>query len=150
MQENKPVCGALIFNRENTKVLVIKVRGKFGFPKGKWNQHETAEACAAREVQEETGVYIHHRIDPKIRIEFESHDSNSYFFVARGVGEEERLKIDKKEVDGVCWMWIEDVRSNLSRFVQKSKIAWSHYEKELTKKGMDIDEFIEEFGKQER
>lgn len=66
--------------------------------------------------------------------------------MARGVGEEERLKIDKKEVDGVCWMWIEDVRLNLSRFVQKSQIAWSHYEKELTKKGMDIDEFISEYG----
>lgn len=42
LQENKPVCGAIIFNRENTKVLVIQVRGKYGFPKGKWNQHETA------------------------------------------------------------------------------------------------------------
>ncbi len=39
LQENKPVCGAIIFNREQTKVLVIKVRGKYGFPKGKWNQH---------------------------------------------------------------------------------------------------------------
>lgn len=39
LQENKPVCGAIVFNRENTKVLVVKVRNKFGFPKGKWNQH---------------------------------------------------------------------------------------------------------------
>lgn len=30
--------------------------------------------------------------------------------------------------------------------MQKSQIAWSHYEKELTKKGMDIDEFISEYG----
>jgi hypothetical protein len=48
LQENKPVCGAIVFNRENTKVLVVKVRHKLGFPKGKWNQHETTEACAAR------------------------------------------------------------------------------------------------------
>jgi hypothetical protein len=41
LQENKPVCGAIIFNRDGTKILVIKVRNKFGFPKGKWNQQET-------------------------------------------------------------------------------------------------------------
>ena len=36
--ESKPVCGAIVFNRDNTKVLVIKVNGKLGFPKGKQNQ----------------------------------------------------------------------------------------------------------------
>lgn len=66
--------------------------------------------------------------------------------MARGVGEEERLKIDKKEIDSVGWMRIEEVRLNLSRFVQKSQIAWSHYEKALTRKDMDIDEFISEYG----
>lgn len=96
-------------------------------------------------MQEETGIYIHHRIDPKIRIEFETHGSSSYFYVARGVGEEERTKIDKKEIDGVSWMWIEDVKLNFSRFVERSKIAWSHYEKEVTKKSLSIDEFIQEY-----
>jgi hypothetical protein len=41
--ENKPVCGAIIFNRENSKVLVVKVGDKFGFPKGKINQGERLE-----------------------------------------------------------------------------------------------------------
>ena len=36
--ESKPVCGAIVFNKENTKVLVIKVGDKHGFPKGKQNQ----------------------------------------------------------------------------------------------------------------
>lgn len=39
LMENKPVCGAIIFNRDSSKVLVIRVRNKYGFPKGKWNQH---------------------------------------------------------------------------------------------------------------
>lgn len=77
-------------------MLIIRVRNKFGFPKGKWNQHESARDCAAREVQEETGIYIHNRIDPNISIEFESHGSNTYFFVARGISEEDRLRIDTK------------------------------------------------------
>lgn len=37
------------------------------------------------------------------------------------------------------WMWIEDIRPNYSRFVEKSKIAWSHYEKEINKKSLTID-----------
>ena len=39
LQDNKPVCGAIIFNRDLTKVMVIKVKEKYGFPKGKWNQN---------------------------------------------------------------------------------------------------------------
>jgi 8-oxo-dGTP pyrophosphatase MutT (NUDIX family) len=45
---NKPVCGAIIFNKENSRVLVVKVRSKFGFPKGKFNQNEEGEDCAIR------------------------------------------------------------------------------------------------------
>lgn len=50
--ESKPVCGAIVFNKENTKILVIKVCDKFGFPKGKQNQGETLIDCAVREVEE--------------------------------------------------------------------------------------------------
>jgi len=57
-------------------------------------------------VQEETGVYIHNKIDTRIKIEFETHGGSSYFFVARGIGEDERLKIDKKEIDDIMWMRI--------------------------------------------
>jgi mRNA-decapping enzyme subunit 2 len=87
LQENKPVCGAIIFNRDSSKLLVIKVKDKLGFPKGKWNQQEPAEACAAREVQEETGISITGKIDDRIRIEFETHGNTTYFFVAKGVSE---------------------------------------------------------------
>jgi len=40
MIENKPVCGAIIFNSDNSKILVVRVRAKWGFPKGKSNQNE--------------------------------------------------------------------------------------------------------------
>lgn len=38
MSINKPVCGVIVFSKDNSKVLVIRVRGKLGFPKGKLNQ----------------------------------------------------------------------------------------------------------------
>jgi mRNA-decapping enzyme subunit 2 len=99
LQDNKPVCGAIIFNKDHTKLLVIKVKDKYGFPKGKWNQNEEPDRCAAREVFEETGISIYDKIDSKIRIEFDTHGSSTYFFIAKGVSEAERVKIDKKEID---------------------------------------------------
>ncbi len=130
MQENKPVCGAIIFNRDYSKLLVIKVKDKFGFPKGKWNQHEPPENCAAREVLEETGISIAGKLDPRIRIEFETHGNSTYFFVAKGVSDAERLKLDKNEVDDILWMKVEDVKKSIGQFVERSRIAWSIYEKE--------------------
>ena len=83
--ESKPVCGAIIFNKENSKVLVIKVGDRFGFPKGKQNQGETLADCATREVEEETGINITSKLDSRIRIDFNNHEGKLFFFVARGV-----------------------------------------------------------------
>jgi hypothetical protein len=97
--DNKPVCGALIFNKDNNKVLVVRVGQKYGFPKGKQNQGETFEDCAIREVEEETGLNIANKLDSRIRIDFTNHEGKIFFFVARGVAEEERMKIDGHEID---------------------------------------------------
>jgi hypothetical protein len=48
--------------------------------------------------------------------------------VARGVSEDERLKRDLREVDDIIWMWVEDVKANLLKFVERSRIAWGIYE----------------------
>jgi hypothetical protein len=48
--------------------------------------------------------------------------------VARGVSEDERLKRDLREVDDIIWMWVEDVKANLPKFVERSRIAWGIYE----------------------
>jgi len=74
-------------------------------------------------------VYIHNKIDPGIRIEFDTHGGTSSFFVARGVSEDERLKRDLREVDDIIWMWVEDVKANLPKFVERSRIAWGIYER---------------------
>jgi 8-oxo-dGTP pyrophosphatase MutT (NUDIX family) len=47
--------GGLVFNEDN-EVLMIFRRGKWDLPKGKLDAGETIEACAVREVQEETGL----------------------------------------------------------------------------------------------
>ncbi|HTN06652.1 NUDIX hydrolase [Agriterribacter sp.] len=47
--------GGLIENEKN-EILMIYRRGKWDLPKGKLDEGETLEACAVREVREETGL----------------------------------------------------------------------------------------------
>ena len=63
--------------------------------------------CAIREVEEETGINIASKIDQRVRIDFSNHEGKLFFYVARGVSEEERISIDKSEVDQVFWMSME-------------------------------------------
>lgn len=47
--------GGLVVN-DDGQLLLIYRRGKWDLPKGKWDEGETIEQCALREVEEETGV----------------------------------------------------------------------------------------------
>lgn len=47
--------GGLVRNGEGDLLLIFR-RGKWDLPKGKLDEGETIEACAMREVEEETGV----------------------------------------------------------------------------------------------
>jgi mRNA-decapping enzyme subunit 2 len=56
-----PTYGAIILNPALDKVLLVQgffAKSSWGFPKGKVNQEEPSEECAAREVQEEVGYDI--------------------------------------------------------------------------------------------
>jgi 8-oxo-dGTP pyrophosphatase MutT (NUDIX family) len=47
--------GGLVFNEKNELLMIFR-RGFWDLPKGKVDEGETIEACAKREVQEETGL----------------------------------------------------------------------------------------------
>lgn len=47
--------GGLVYNDKNELLMIFR-RGKWDLPKGKLDEGETIEACAVREVQEETGL----------------------------------------------------------------------------------------------
>jgi 8-oxo-dGTP pyrophosphatase MutT (NUDIX family) len=51
----KQTAGGVVRNDEG-EILMIFRRGKWDLPKGKIDEGETLEECAAREVEEETGV----------------------------------------------------------------------------------------------
>ncbi|RXG24814.1 NUDIX hydrolase [Leeuwenhoekiella aequorea] len=46
--------GGMVYNK-NSEILFIKRNGKWDLPKGKLEKNESIEACAIREVEEETG-----------------------------------------------------------------------------------------------
>lgn len=47
--------GGLVINEEGALLMIFR-RGKWDLPKGKLDPGETIEACALREIKEETGV----------------------------------------------------------------------------------------------
>src|SRR5215469_11706824 len=49
--------GGLVFNDKNELLMIFR-RGKWDLPKGKLDEGESIEACAVREVQEETGLNV--------------------------------------------------------------------------------------------
>lgn len=61
-----PACGAIVLNTALDKVLLVRSywAGSWGFPKGKVEEGEAAMACAAREVEEETGLEVGRRLHP--------------------------------------------------------------------------------------
>lgn len=55
MQKKIIAAGGLVMN-DKKELLMIFRRGKWDLPKGKLDKDETIEACAVREVKEETGL----------------------------------------------------------------------------------------------
>jgi mRNA-decapping enzyme subunit 2 len=68
-----PVCGAAIFDRSRQRLLLVRglhSSAKWSFPRGKMSAHESAAACAIREVYEETGYDISPLVDEQRKLEW--------------------------------------------------------------------------------
>ena len=56
---NKKKAGVFIFDPNTQRVLMVQSRGHlWGLPKGTYEENDTAESCALREVMEETGIQL--------------------------------------------------------------------------------------------
>ncbi len=59
---NKNKSGVIMYDKNENKVLLVQSRGNlWGFPKGTFEDGETYEECAKRELREETGIDIDKR-----------------------------------------------------------------------------------------
>ena len=108
----KKKAGVIIYNNINNKILIIQSRGNlWGFPKGSFNEGETFEKCALRELKEETGIELNESVIDKGNY----HNINNnvrYYFVETDVNYGSvNLQYDKhctnNDVNGICWINIE-------------------------------------------
>ena len=119
---NKPViynnniikhkAGVIIYNKTLNKILIIQSRGNlWGFPKGSFNEDESFQECALRELKEETGIVLSNKIIEGSRY----HNVNNnvrYYFVESNIDYGDvNLQYDKhctnNDVNGICWLNIE-------------------------------------------
>ena len=103
-------CGAVVYNPKKHSFLIIKMlNGNWGFPKGHTEDQETDIQTAIREVTEETGINIEILDGFKKSIKyipFPEVLKKVIFFI--GITEEEKVTIDKDEIEDYMWCSYEE------------------------------------------
>jgi len=108
-----PVCGAIMLNSTWEKCVLVKgwkSSSGWGFPKGKINQDEPPEACAVREVHEETGYNLAGQIDPDNVIKVSIKDQSISLYIVSGIPEDYPFQTKtRKEISKIEWFKLIDL-----------------------------------------
>lgn len=104
-----PVRGAILLNESMDKTLMVMQMEseKWGFPKGKVDEGENDEVCAVREVWEEAGVDIKHRISPADFVEADLNSNGvtcKLFIVANTPESGPYAPKTRKEIGKIGWV----------------------------------------------
>lgn len=97
--------GALIYDPEERRVLLVQSRGKYwGIPKGTLEISELDKECAVREIYEETGLIVNPREFKKItRVK----DRAVYFYLERKVCPVTIQEHVGNDANGITWIKID-------------------------------------------
>jgi len=120
-------CGAIIFNENTEKVLLVKMHnGNWGFPKGHIESNETKEETAIREVFEETNIKI--KIIPNFEREIkyipnENTIKKVTFFA--GITQEENVIVETHEIEDFKWCTYEEALKLVTYKLQKDVLEKS-------------------------
>ncbi|CAN8015026.1 hypothetical protein HPB47_007526 [Ixodes persulcatus] len=111
-----PTYGAIVLDESLEYVLLVQAywaRASWGFPKGKVNEGEEPQACAVREVLEETGFDISPFLNPTEYIERQVFDTQVRLYLVVGVPRDTSFSPrTRKEIKSVDWFAIADLPSH--------------------------------------
>lgn len=113
--------GGLVFNEQNELLMIFR-RGFWDLPKGKLDPGETIEACAIREVQEETGltkialgkfitITIHEYFDPYLK---EDVIKESHWYHMKVVGEPPLIPQTEEDITSIKWVGTQSLPAYLN------------------------------------
>lgn len=108
--------GGLICN-EKKEVLMIFRRGKWDLPKGKLDKGETLEACAVREVQEETGLQNVELLSPLTITYHTYHEGaryilkESHWYNMKATGKQQLVPQLAEQIHEIRWVNPKDLES---------------------------------------
>jgi len=113
-----PVNGAILLNKQMNKILLVKGFGSkatWTFPKGKLNENEEYDTCAAREVFEETGFDISALMDKEVYLERVVNSQTVRLYLVGGVDENFPFKPRSRgEISEIRWWDVTELPSSLS------------------------------------
>lgn len=107
--ENILAAGGVVYN-DKGQILGIKRLGRWDLPKGKWEQGESIEDCARREVAEECGVPMPDLIDSKASITYHMYQYRdqwvlkpTHWYAMRLEGEHKLSPQVEEQIEAVRW-----------------------------------------------
>lgn len=113
-KETIPRFGAIILNKEKTKVVMVKCGKSWGFPQGKVEEGESHQQAAQREVLEEIGLDITHLIKPggKNHLFRYVKKAPTKLYLVTGISDTREFKSKtKNEIKGIRWVDLDSLPS---------------------------------------
>ena len=112
MGKKKIIAGGGLVQNDRDELLMIYRRGKWDLPKGKLDKGETIEACAVREVMEETGL-VNVSLGKLIQTSYHEYFDlfllknvvkETHWYAMRAPGKQKTIPQKEEDITAIVWV----------------------------------------------